>query len=84
MSSGIRASAVSGTSTIPSPRWTSRRPYLTDFARTHGLRERIEFDTAVESVTPAADEGWRVRLGSDEESTYDAVIAAELGVSGRD
>gem|GEM_PF-4928214 len=35
-------------------------------------------------MTPAADEGWRVRLGSDEESTYDAVIAAELGVSGRD
>ncbi|CCH71476.1 hypothetical protein BN10_950002 [Phycicoccus elongatus Lp2] len=25
-----------------------------------------------------------MRLGSDEESTYDAVIAAELGVSGRD
>ena len=58
------------------PRRADLAAYLTEFARTHGLRERIEFDTAVESVTPTADGGWRVRLGSGEDRTYDAVIAA--------
>ncbi|MGO1545550.1 MAG: flavin-containing monooxygenase [Gulosibacter sp.] len=64
------------------PRRDLVREYIESYARHHGLYERIQFNTRVESVVPVQTEGpvgsagWRVTLAGGEIRDYDGVFVA--------
>lgn len=64
----------------PFPSRARMLQYLNDYADHFGLRPYIRFETPVEAVRPARDEGWEVTVrpagGSSETLHFDAVIVA--------
>ncbi|MGV7173744.1 flavin-containing monooxygenase [Xanthomonas axonopodis] len=50
--------------------------YLRSFAETFGLREKIQFDTAVLRIDKQADGRWQVTLADGSQRLYAAVICA--------
>ncbi|AKK64133.1 hypothetical protein FE36_09960 [Xanthomonas oryzae pv. oryzicola] len=50
--------------------------YLRSFATTFGLREKIQFDTAVLRIDQQADGRWRLTLADGSQRVYAAVICA--------
>ncbi len=50
--------------------------YFKDYVDHFGLRERITFNTGVESAEPIAGDRWRVTLSTGETREYDALIVA--------
>ena len=57
------------------PRHDQVLAYLRAFAEEFGLTERIEFETAVEEVSPDG-EGWAVRVAGARPRRYDGVVVA--------
>ena len=50
--------------------------YFDDYVDHFGLRERIQFNTEVTKVFPAAEGGWQVALDDGSTNRYDAVLVA--------
>jgi len=64
------------------PRRDEVRDYIASFADTRGLRDVINFDTAVESVVPVPTDGrpgtagWEVRTSGGHSEQFDGVLVA--------
>jgi hypothetical protein len=61
------------------PHHTAVARYFDDFVDHHGFRDRIQFETEVTSVAPAAGGGWEVTLGDGTTHRYRAVAVASGG-----
>lgn len=58
------------------PRHDLIQRYIIDFAQTHGLSDRIRFNTPVSDLEKQSDGRWKVTLDGGETRTYLAVICA--------